>query len=166
MSNVTPLGDAGRRVTDLPQNNDGTAGTASLPRSPRLSDTSNNQQTNENNSPNTNNQFQFSENSTEATKRSILLPSNSSPQRAHDTLASTLFASRLPPDSPVRPPDGNLPMLSATQSEVSNRVLSGKSFVPACKYILTRWYVCLFVCLFVYLFICLFVCPSRLLFFF
>ena len=28
-------------------------------------------------------------------------------------------------------------------SEVSNRVLSGKSFVPACKYILTRWYVCL-----------------------
>jgi len=28
------------------------------------------------------------------------------------------------------------------QSEVSNRVLSGKSFVPACKYILTRWYVC------------------------
>jgi hypothetical protein len=42
---------------------------------------------------------------------------------------------------------------SFIQSEVSNRVLSGKSFVPACKYILTRWYVCLFV----YLFICLFV---------
>ena len=40
--------------------------------------------------------------------------------------------------------------LSLSLSEVSNRVLSGKSFVPACKYILTRWYVCLFV----YLFIC------------
>ena len=36
-------------------------------------------------------------------------------------------------------------LLSVELSEVSNRVLSGKSFVPACKYILTRWYVCLFV---------------------
>ena len=34
---------------------------------------------------------------------------------------------------------------SCPRSVTENRVLSGKSFVPACKYILTRWYVCLFV---------------------
>jgi len=34
------------------------------------------------------------------------------------------------------------PWYDQHKSEVSNRVLSGKSFVPACKYILTRWYVC------------------------
>jgi hypothetical protein len=33
-------------------------------------------------------------------------------------------------------------LVVGASSEVSNRVLSGKSFVPACKYILTRWYVC------------------------
>ena len=57
--------------------------------------------------------------------------------------------------------EGNNSSRNTALSEVSNRVLSGKSFVPACKYILTRWYVCLFV----YLFVCLFVYPSRLLFF-